>query len=325
MGEVLKLKSRPEIAVGLQTHSMTRALELMNAGAWECVPPSVLDSDLEKIIKKGIERAESEPVRFPAKTPFWKKKWFALGALLLIFAVGGGTVFKVRHDKKERIRSERETYAAERQFPLPYSHPSGIALEGRYFWISDWYAQSIYKHEPSPEGIVMLAVYHLSDMNPIAICWEGPDLWVLSSNHKLQKYEVKQKLTRLQSARTPGDNATGLAYDGRNIWTADAAAKKMYRHTMDKTLTVEAEFPYPGTPQALFCHEGALWSLDGDQNRLLRHTIKRDKMTEKMSVDKTVAMGKENHRRVGAAFDGERFWTVVEKPPLIIRHMIDNE
>ncbi len=319
--EALKLDPPPTVIVGLLSHSMQRALELMNAGVWECVPPSFLDSDLENMIKKGIARSESAPVRFPPKKPLWKKRWFAVSAACLVFAAIGGTVVKVQRDKKERVRIERETFQSERQFPLPYSHPSSIAFQGNYFWIADWYAQSIYKHEPDRQGFVMLAVYHLSDLNPLAIAWQDEDLWVLSANHKIQRYAAGQKLKLLQSARTPANNPSGMTYDGRNLWTADAGTKKLYRHLMDKNLTVEAQFDYPGTPAALFCEGTTLWSLDAEQNRLVRHKVTRDKMT----ADKFVPMERSDLKRVGATFDGERFWTLSEKPPLAIRQAISNE
>ncbi len=309
---------RPAAIVGLDKHSMARALELMNAGAWECAQPSILESDLEKIFRRGIERAESEPVRFPPKSPFWKKKNFIISAVMFAFLAAGGGTVKYRMDMKAREKAARDEYRSEKQFPLPYTHPSAIALQGRYFWIADWYAQSIYKHDPQPEGFVMQSVYHLADLQPVAITWEGNFLWILSAAHHMRKYEVGTKLKLVQSARGPGNNPAGMVFDGKNLWSADSGTRKVYRHAMDKALTVEAEFNYPGMPLALFWDGSSLWSVEGGQNRMLRHGFKAQSLT----VEKYVAMGETRSRRVGAAFDGERFWTVAEKPPAIVREAI---
>lgn len=324
LSETAKRDPKPAIVVGLDKHSMPRALELMNAGAWDCAQPSILDSDLEKIFRRGVERAESEPVRIPPRTPFWKKRQFLAGAIALVFLAAGGGILKFRLDQKAKQRAERAEYLSEKQFPLPYSHPSAIAIQGSYFWIADWYAQSIYKHDPEPQGFVMQSVYHLADVNPVAIAWDGNDLWVLAAAHKIRKYSVGQKLTLLQSARTPGNNPAGMAFDGKNLWTADSGTRKIYRHAADKSLAVEEAFDYPGIPLALFWDGSSLWSLEGGQNRLLRHAVQGKTLT----VEKYVAMGAEGGsaaKRVGAAFDGERLWTLAEKPPAIVRHAMSHE
>lgn len=316
---ILGASPSTSVLVSLQTHSMRRAVELMAAGARDCIEPSVLDSDLEKILKQAIERAENEPVRFPPKIPFWKKKPFVMSLIFTLAFALGGTAFKIHYDRKKKAEAARQRYLSELQFPLPYSHPSAIAFQENYFWISDWYAQSIYKHEPDRNGFVMLAVYHLSDVNPVAIAWAESHLWVLSAGHKILKYAVSEKLKLRQSARSPGNNPSGMAFDGKYLWTSDTGTRKVYRHVLDDRLTVEAEFDYPGTPVALFCDGNVLWSLDSAANRLIRHRVEQGKLI----AEESIQVSRPELKRVGATFDGERFWTLSEQPPLAIRHAMD--
>lgn len=320
--DIKRISPEQSIVVLLENHSMQRALELMALGVYDCMEPSFGSVELIGVVRKVLGRFDSVPTPSASAKPFWwKNKWFWIASLSSVLLVSGFRFYLRWSRSQEKQKQEIQNFANEKEFSLPYPHPSGISYDGENFWVCDWFTQSIYRHKQSG-AFEILSVHHFADINPVAIAWSGVVLWAVSTDGKIQKHALDEKLTLLNSVKSPGPNPSGIAFDGNYLWSADAGLKKIFKHLPDEKLTVLAEFLYPGdAPVGLFWDGANLWSVDGVRKVLLRHRIDGNRLL----VDEVKQFSRyrdPEFKLVGATFDGKRFWSLSENPARVVRHAL---
>lgn len=308
------------VVVFLMELSMKRALEVMRAGAYDCIEPSFTGDQLAAVVKKAMVRFDSLP--FEAGSLVQSKKWWkkpkvylAVLALLLLNSI----YWPYHHwsGEKSKQKLTQAEYESEKEFSLPYAHPSGIAYSNDSIWICDWFSQSIYRHHS--ETLQILNVYHFADANPTAVTWTGPVLWAVTTDGRIEKHAFDEKLTLLLSVNFGGRTFSGIAHDGSHLWTCDPTLKKVYKHTLDEKLSMVSEYAYPGdSPAGLFWDGKSLWSVDSARKVLLRHDASGNSLLI-VEVKAFPQYNEETFRLSGATFDGKRFWSVTESPARVIR------
>lgn len=305
----------------LEFHSMEKALRLMKLGAYDCLEPSFEPITLISVVNKVLGRADAGISMTGGKKLFWwKNKWVGIGAVSFLLLIFAGMFILIRQQEKERMRREKQELSSEKEFMLPYPHPSGISFDGEHLWICDWFTQSLYRHKQSDFEI--LSVHHFSDLNPVAVAWSGSILWVVSADGRIQKHALDEKLTMLQSGKSQDSAPTGIAHDGNYLWVAGGNSKKIFKHLPDQKLTVVGEFLYPGdSPVGLFWDGKSLWSVDGMRRALLKHQVDGNRLLI-VEVKQFSEYRDPNFKLVSATFDGQRFWSLAESPSRVIRHAL---
>lgn len=319
--KIKKISPDQSIIVFLEKTSMNRALQLMSKGVHDCIEPSFMTQELLAVVKKGLRKNTQENLEIvPKKKVWWKNPKVLVPIVSILLTISGGWFQHRWSLKQEQERKIRESLA-EKEFSLPYTHPSAITYDGESFWVCDWFTQSIYRHKPDTFEIV--SVHHFSDANPIAVTWVGSVLWVLTSDGKVEKHAADEKLSLLRSVKIRSGNPTGIAHDGNVLWICDASLKKISKYLPDEKLTVLAEYPYPGeSPAGLFWDGNSLWSVDGERKALLRHRIEGNRLL----IDEVKQFPQYNEiafKLTGATFDGSRFWSISEGPSKVIRHAVE--
>lgn len=319
---IKKISREVSFLILLEYHSMEKALRLMKLGAYDCMEPSFDPVTLISVLNKGMGRTNAGVSTLAGKkVPLWEKRWvWASTASFFILLLTGLFVHRSVQEK-ERIKMERENLVKEKEFALPYPHPSGISFDGEHIWICDWFTQSLYRHKQTDFEI--LSVHHFADLNPVAVAWSGSLLWVVSADGRIQKHALDEKLTMLSSARSQDPAPSGIAHDGNYLWVAGSNSKKIFKHLPDQKLTVIAEFLYPGDlPVALFWDGQSLWSVDGIRKALLRHQVDGNRLLI-VDVKQFSQYRAPEFKLVSATFAGKRFWSLFESPSRVLRHKLE--
>lgn len=111
----------------------------------------------------------------------------------------------------------------------------------------------------------------------------------------------------IESAYSPPEGSygiSGLAWDGKNLWSCNEQTGKIYKHNMDDVLSVQSEYNSPGgSPYGLAWDGTNLWSCDWATNKIYKH-----KMDTNLSVSAEYE-GLAKRYLVGLAWDGNNLWS----------------
>jgi hypothetical protein len=113
-----------------------------------------------------------------------------------------------------------------------------------------------------------ISIATIANLNMAGIAWEGESalkgyLWVADTNSK-QIYKLGVNYEVLLQLPAPGDSPRGLAYDGVNLWIADAKDSKIYKISPTDG-SVIAEFNSPvKVPSGLAWDCAGLWVVGMD-------------------------------------------------------------
>lgn len=293
------------VVVALTRRCAPRALELLKAGAHEVVAAPFSAGSLRGSLSKALRWRGTwfeEPRRSTAfETARAAGAWLLAGLLL---AAGAGGLALLHHRRK--AAAEAALPVPPTQWALPYGHPAGLAFHDRELWVSDWFAATLHRHDPSDMRVTASAT--LPREVPGAIAFAGGALYVASGPRVVVKRMLDAKLSPLGRFADKAPQTVGMAFDGLYLWTVDAGAGRLHKRVLDTELTVAKSYDYPGGKAAALAFDGRkLWSLDAAQKELLRHDLSdprrvllRWPLPEYSSGDWTP---------VGLAFDGKRFYT----------------
>lgn len=315
--ELLRAFPLAPVVVALKVRDASRAVALMRVGAAEVVAPPWTPEDLKASVAKGM-RFQGTAISVstaapPSRAPFW---YAACVVLFLIAGLGTASL--------KRAESNRLAAAARvDRWELPVRHPAGLAFDGKSLWLVEWFTQSFYALSTADSNVQV--VRHLTAETPVAAAFTGEAMWTVSADGSIYRRMRDDKMTPLMKYAKAAPNSAGLAFDGLYLWTLDGRAKVIRKHLVDRELTVLATYKWRGVKAAGLVYDGkTLWSLDAADRRLLRHSLERpDDVIEGIPLPE-YAEG--TYIPVGAAWDGERFWTVGEakdgkSPARLVRHL----
>lgn len=296
------------VIVAMTERKAARALELLKAGAYEVVAPPWTADHLSATVSKALR---FKGTAFEASRPIEKKAgvglYAVLGLLLVALAAGWGAL-----ERHRRFAQLAEAPVPPTEFALPYAHPGGLAYDGKRYWISDWFSQTIHRHDPSNFAVVRTR--YLPQEVPGALAYAGDALYAAAAPRGIVKHLLDDRLTVLGRSTDAAPQTVGLAYDGLYLWSVDTKTKKIHKRIPDEGLSVIESYKYPGgIPTALTYDGRALWSVDWTNRELLRHDLKNpERVTMRIPLD---AYRGARWKPTGLAFDGTRFVTVAEEQP----------
>ena len=296
------------VIVAMTERKAARALDLLKAGAYEVVAPPWTAEHMAATVSKALR---FKGTAFEASRPIEKKigvgAYAALGLLLVAMAAGWGAL-----ERHRRLARESEVPVPPSEFALPYAHPAGLAYDGKRYWISDWFSQTIHRHDPNTFAV--LRTRYLPQEVPGALAYAGDALYAAAAPRGIVKHLLDDRLSVLSWSRDAAPQTVGLAYDGLYLWSVDTKTKKIHKRIPDEGLSVIESYPYPGgVPTALTFDGRALWSLDWTNRELLRHDSKNpNRVTMRLPLD---AYRGGRWKPTGLAFDGSRFVSTAEELP----------
>jgi len=198
-----------------------------------------------------------------------------------------------------------------RSFIVPYSNVSAFTWDGDHLWISDWFTQTVYKHNVG-ENMAMTKIVSLSDIRPRGLAWADNYLYSCDPwAKKIYKHNLDDSLSIKASYPAPGNNPSGLFYDGENLWSCDADADRIYKHEPDMEMSAIADYPSPGThPIGLYYDGTYFWSADAETRRIYKH-----RLDDKLTVESIFEIpGIEDKQNIFCIFGwtGKDIWMALE-------------
>lgn len=150
----------------------------------------------------------------------------------------------------------------------------GLGWDGAFFWMGEDFTMTIKQIHPT-SGIEIDFVGAPADSNVSiwGVAYGNGNVW--STNHSSPSAVYEQDpisgfvFTEFQA---PGAEASGLAFDGSDMWVADTEKDSIFR--VSQTGTVEVGFPAPGAePKGLGFDGTYLWNVDAGTNLVYKIDI----------------------------------------------------
>ncbi|MEE8425493.1 MAG: hypothetical protein V3S11_06670, partial [Elusimicrobiota bacterium] len=228
-------------------------------------------------------------------------------AVLLVFVLAAGYAGLQRHQRA--VRAAR-TAPPPTHWELPYSHPAGLAYDGKYFWITDWYSKTLHRHDPV--SLRIDRTVHIPREVPGAVAFAGGAVWIAATPRGIVKHMLNDRLTVLGRYPDIKHQTLGMAYDGLYLWTVDAGKRKLHKRILDDRLSVVESYAYPGSRPAALAFDGTeLWSLDAGNREILRHDLDRPtRITMRIPLPEYRSG---EWTPTGLAWARGRFWTVAQR------------
>ncbi|MHB2026011.1 MAG: response regulator [Elusimicrobiota bacterium] len=300
--EILRAVPLMPVVIAAQTRDAARAVSLMRLGAAEVVSPPWTKEGLSACLSKAIRSSGTALSLAPRARPRRIPLYFLALSAFLTLCFG---ILSLRH-----ARDERQIAATRVDFKdLPYRHPSGLAWDGSYFWVSDWFSQSLYVH--APPNLNIIRVVHFTDKTPLAVLFAQGFVWRLDASGLIVRSSDDERLQALQKYNAPG--TISMAYDGLYFWTLDDRGK-IHKRLPDIDLTEIASYQCPDHDPVAVAYDGkTLWVLDARNREIVRLNPERpDEGLERIPLPEYSAG---RYLPVGLAWDGKNFWTVGQKNP----------
>ena len=256
--QVMKLGADAYLSKPFRNRELIETVERVLAARRLSRESRVLHRDLaEKLSGRSIEE---ETMPMPAPMP-WKR--LAAAGMIIVALIVALSVAILQRPKT-------------RSYVLPFANATGLAWEGGHLWVTDWLTQSVYELELGADGfqVVRKVTIPKSHMTGLAIVngeIYDTDGWKNAIEHR----KMDAKLTLIGESPAPGTSPAGLFWDGKYLWSCDAASGHIYEHaTSDPKLSVVASFPSPGKALVgLYKDDQYLWSADADGRRIYQHRL----------------------------------------------------
>ena len=164
-----------------------------------------------------------------------------------------------------------------RSLDLPNATWLSLSADG--LWLADWDKGLILK---DPGNLATLRIFNGGGgpFRPAAVAAFDGGVWALDI---AQLRFIRKNLEDggiLESVKSPGPSPQGVAWDGDNLWSFDAATALLYRYGLSPSAGVDATFELPALRgmAAMQWAGGALWTLD-TRNTLTRYILKNGVFT----------------------------------------------
>jgi CheY-like chemotaxis protein len=308
LGELAHEAPLTPVVVAMSGRKASRAVELMKAGAFDVVATPWTPENLSAVMGKALRfRGTAITADAPGPEERMLLRWGAGLAAVVLMAAVFSWFSTARRQAKLAALDVPPTY-----WELPYSHPAGLAIRGEEVWISDWYAQTLHRHDLESKRLLRSA--HLPRETPGALAFAADALWVSAAPRSLVKHLLDEKLTVADRVRDVRPQTIGAVYDGLYLWTCDAKRGRLYKRLLDERLSVVQTWDYPGQrPVALAFDGRSLWSLDAGNKELLEHDINDPAFVRRRLPLSGYQSGE--WKPTGLAWASGRLWSVAQRRP----------
>jgi FixJ family two-component response regulator/outer membrane lipoprotein-sorting protein len=317
--EIKKIKDMPVVMCS-GFGDVDFAVDTMKHGALDYVSKPFKNQDVLDAAKKGMDyvkeqsekKKEQETVvhKVPEETvvsvskPKKQSKLpiIAIVAILAVLTAVGGLFF---------LKPEKE--ASQQMYAITYSNPTSVAYDGESLWISDWFGETVYKHNLDEE-LSIARYFSLIDMHPAAIAWGVDSIWTVDSwATEINQHDLDDSLSVRTTYSYPGTNPAGLFYDGTVLWVCDSEENMIYKFMPTaEELQIIKMYKSPGpNPVGVFWDRKNIWTVDADLRRVYKHN-----MDAKLTVVETYKLPQEiaqGSKISGAGWDETNIWIVADK------------
>ncbi len=168
-------------------------------------------------------------------------------AVAAVSIVAIGVLAFWTHDYRSRIH-----IALAAEYPLDLPNPTAMLSTGDGIWIADW-EEGLTFRDKNDIGRTLGTMGQFVDepFRPAAIALDLDCLWILDMAQLRFLKRSMETGKIFETVVTPGPAPAGLAHDGKNLWSFDAATGLVYRFAMDPKNGVEASFHLPDTESPL--------------------------------------------------------------------------
>lgn len=143
---------------------------------------------------------------------------------------------------------------------IEFTHPTGIAWDGKSFWVADRKTDTFYRLDPATGKVG----HSLESPGyfPSGLAWDGELLWSTDPGEgKIYATDVKTGHT-VRTLDSPTPSPMGIAWDGTYLWICDNRKDKILRIDPADGTTI-VSFPSPATDPRGLTFDGAyLWCSD---------------------------------------------------------------
>lgn len=275
--ELLKIAPFIPVIILLKERDSSKAIEYMKLGAFDCGQPPWTEEEIRPLYKKSLNITGTT---FDLQKPqFGIKKivqYFGLFIILLLIGFFFGWYYMFNKYAQQKRTLDRTV--------LPYSHPSGIAFDKKGILITDWYTQSVYRHDL--DDFKITKVLNFPDITPIAMAFGENTLWIADASGYIEKRMKNDKLTLLSRQKLKERNLAGICFDGLYFWIANAKENIISQHLNNDELTEVKSYFYPGqTISAATCDSRFLWVADENLKSLVKLSLENpEKIISKKEI-----------------------------------------
>lgn len=162
--------------------------------------------------------------------------------------------------------------------------PGGLGWDGTYYWMGENFTETIKKIHPiSGIEVDFITAPAPTNRNVLGVACAGVYVW--STNQSSPSAGYKQDSsdgTILVSFSAPGPEASGMAFDGTNLWMADTDRDSIYM--VSQTGVVGAAFAAPGPEPAGLAFDGEfLWNADAMTHEVYKIDVSNPGISESYS------------------------------------------
>ena len=161
------------------------------------------------------------------------------------------------------------------QYSLETANAAGLAVSNDGVWLADWDKGLILKDKKDLANLRVLNGPGSEPFRPAAVAAYDGGAWVLDmAQLRFLKKDLKTGAV-LETVKTPGPAPQGVAWDGYNLWSFDAATGLLYKYGLDPKTGVSASFELPGVKNlaSMQWFRNELWTLDA-KNILRRYALR---------------------------------------------------
>jgi len=185
-----------------------------------------------------------------------------------------------------------------KSFPLSGKFCTGLTFDGKYLWVADYKADTLYKLDPVSGAI--LHQIPSPGFWPMGLAWDGQYLWN-ADKEKKKIYKIdSENGTILGTIEAPCSYPEGLTWDGKTLWVGDAMENTIMKIDLSDGTAVK-KFDGPArTVNGLTSDGQYLWSSDRYLDELY--------MIDPESGEVIIIIDSPGPYARGMAWDGEYLW-----------------
>ncbi|MFA6091714.1 MAG: hypothetical protein WCU88_04445 [Elusimicrobiota bacterium] len=157
-----------------------------------------------------------------------------------------------------------------KDYPVPFSHPTSLLWEGDVLWASDPMEQAAYRFQLTESGLSLDRRIPVQGVRLTGLARVRGDLYAIDADSRViaRLRPEGGALIVDRSWPAPGSRPSAILFDGKDLWTADAGERRLYRHAVDETLQVLETRPAQQAVASMASDGTRLWTADDAGNWL---------------------------------------------------------
>ncbi len=255
---------------------------------------------IDAILESSIASEEHWLSLIPGK----KKTRYILLPLLAVFLMAAA-YFRTFFIPLERVR----------EYHVPYSFPTSIALDTSYIWSCDWQSGSVY-HHMLDDKLSLKRIYHFPENNFSAIAYDDGALYSVNPwSKKINRHIINESFSIIKTYATGELSLNGIAMVKGDVFATDMTKGLIYHGRLDEEtgdFEILKSYKSPGPTPVGVWHDGKnLWSCDSSTNQIYLH-----KLDERLSVSVVYTLPdafRKNFKISGFSGSGNTIWLSSEK------------